>query len=91
MKKRLQVVISGRVQGVNFRWETRAKAQSLGLVGWVKNRPDRKVEAVFEGEEASLEEMLGWCHHGPRVSFVTGVNANYYNATSEFEEFEIAY
>jgi acylphosphatase len=53
------------VQGVFFRAEARARAQSLGLAGWVRNAPDGSVEAVFEGEHKRVESMVEWCRSGP--------------------------
>jgi acylphosphatase len=67
------VLVSGRVQGVGFRWHTRAKAQALGLDGWVKNLPDGRVEVWVEGEEAPLREMIEWLAQGPPPARVTGV------------------
>ena len=62
---RVRVRASGRVQGVFFRAETRARAQSLGVAGWVANLPDGSVEAVFEGDEEPVESMVRWCGDGP--------------------------
>lgn len=62
---RAHVVVSGRVQGVFFRYETRRRAQMEGLVGWVRNIPDGRVEAVFEGPEEAVERMVRWCRQGP--------------------------
>ena len=69
----VHVLISGRVQGVWFRGTTKQKAEQLGIVGWVRNTSDGKVEAVFEGEEGRINEMIEWCHHGPRLSKVENV------------------
>lgn len=65
MAERRRVVISGLVQGVWFRDSCWRRAQELGLSGWVRNRADGRVEAVFEGESGSLDTMVDWCHHGP--------------------------
>jgi acylphosphatase len=67
------VLVSGRVQGVGFRWHARAKAQALGLDGWVKNPPDGRVEVWVEGEEAPLREMIEWLAQDPPPARVTGV------------------
>ncbi len=58
-------VISGRVQGVGFRYWTCELAEQLGLGGWVRNLGDGRVEAVFEGPDESVERMVRWCHRGP--------------------------
>jgi acylphosphatase len=63
--KRMHVFISGRVQRVFFRAETLRTALSFGLTGWVRNREDGRVEALFEGEDESVDRMLAWCHQGP--------------------------
>lgn len=72
-RARARVVISGRVQGVFFRASAEDEARSRGLAGWVRNRPDGQVEAVFEGEKAAVEAVIAWCHRGPPAARVTGV------------------
>jgi acylphosphatase len=67
---RARVVIRGRVQGVFFRVETRERARSLELEGWVRNAPDGTVEAVFEGDRDRIESMLAWCRRGPTMANV---------------------
>jgi acylphosphatase len=62
---RARVHVRGRVQGVFFRAETQARAQSLGLAGWVRNTADGSVEAVVEGDQNLVESMVEWCRHGP--------------------------
>jgi acylphosphatase len=70
---RARVVVRGRVQGVFFRGETRDRARSLGVSGWVSNRPDGTVEAVFEGQREQVESVLGWCRRGPAGAQVEAV------------------
>jgi acylphosphatase len=70
---RKRVWVRGRVQGVFFRAETRARAESLGLAGWVRNLPDGSVEAVFEGEPERVGSMVDWCRRGPSGAVVSGV------------------
>ena len=60
------VVVAGRVQGVFFRDTTRRRAQAAGLAGWVANRPDGAVEAVFEGDPDAVDRMVAWMRQGPR-------------------------
>ena len=67
--------VSGSVQGVFFRYEARERARSRGLSGWVRNIPDGRVEAVFEGPEDAVEALVEWCRHGPRGAEVTDVEA----------------
>ena len=70
---RARVLVSGRVQGVFFREETRRRARSLGIAGWVANRPEGTVEAVFEGPRKQVESMVGWCGRGPSGARVDDV------------------
>ena len=72
--RRTRVLVSGRVQGVFFRGSTREKAQQLGLSGWVRNLPDDRVEAVFEGDTDRVEEMVSWCGQGPPDAQVQNVS-----------------
>ncbi len=88
---RVHIFISGRVQGVNFRYYTQQQAQSRGLKGWVRNLPDGRVEAVFEGDEARVESMVDWCHQGPRMASVDKVEANWENPTGGFEDFTVRF
>jgi acylphosphatase len=73
--KRVRVLVSGDVQGVGFRWSTRGEAAGRGLSGWVRNLPDGRVEAVFEGPREDVDAMVDWCRFGPRWSTVTRVEA----------------
>jgi acylphosphatase len=91
MIKRYHVWISGRVQGVFFRANTRRKACSLGLTGWVRNLPDNRVEAVFEGEEVAAEAMREWCRKGTPPARVDGLEVEAESPTGEFTDFEIVY
>jgi acylphosphatase len=87
--KRAHLYISGRVQGVNFRYYTRQQARSLGVKGWVRNLIDGRVEAVFEGDAVAVERMVDWCHHGPRGAWVDTVEVQWEDPTEEFSGFEI--
>ncbi|MCX6664863.1 MAG: acylphosphatase [Euryarchaeota archaeon] len=89
MKSRVHVRISGKVQGVFFRAHTKQKAEQIGITGWVKNTSDGKVEAVFEGEEPCIQEMLNWCRHGPSHALVEKVDIRIILATKAFETFTI--
>jgi acylphosphatase len=70
---RRRVVIHGRVQGVFFRDSVRRMAGSRGVAGWVTNRPDGSVEAVFEGQPDDVESMIDFCREGPRGAGVERV------------------
>jgi acylphosphatase len=69
---RRRVRVSGVVQGVGFRWSTRAEAERLGVAGVVRNLPDGTVEAEVEGAPDAVERMLEWLAHGPAAATVTG-------------------
>ena len=86
---RKHLIISGRVQGVFFRSSTQDKAASLGLSGWVRNTSDGNVEAVFEGEEAVVEEMISWCHKGPSPASVDNVKISEEAPSGELERFVV--
>lgn len=85
---RTHVFISGRVQGVGYRFSTVEQANQLDLNGWVRNLPDRRVEAVFEGSKAAVEEMIRWCYQGPRGAVVKDVSIDY-EAPEGLRGFEI--
>jgi acylphosphatase len=72
-QKRVQVIITGRVQGVGYRASCQREAAARGLTGWVRNRWDGAVEALFEGEAAAVDAMLMWCYEGPPMAYVSGV------------------
>jgi acylphosphatase len=63
--ERKRVVVSGRVQGVFFRASCAREARARGLAGWVRNRDDGAVEAVFEGDASAVAELVAWCREGP--------------------------
>ncbi|HEX6491367.1 MAG TPA: acylphosphatase [Gaiellaceae bacterium] len=79
----------GRVQGVGFRVETRARARSLGLEGWVSNEPDGSVEAVFEGAQDRVESLLEWCRRGPRGARVDDVEVAWEEPAGESGGFSL--
>jgi len=87
--ERLELRIRGRVQGVAFRWHTRAAARRLGLTGWVRNEPDGSVRVVAEGSRAALEALAAWAAHGPDHARVTGREVSWSQATGGEQTFEI--
>lgn len=66
--------MTGRVQGVGFRWATAAEARRLGTTGWARNRSDGTVEVHVEGDAAAVERLVDWLHHGPETAAVTSVS-----------------
>ena len=90
-KVRMRVLISGIVQGVAFRHYTRSVARKTGVYGWVKNLPDGRVEAVFEGEQPAVQAVVNWCELGPTGAKVDVVHAYNEQYRGEFTDFDIVY
>jgi len=91
MTKRIHVFYSGRVQGVGFRITAEEAAHSLGVVGWVKNLRDGRVELVAEADEPLLERFLEALQTGPMKNFIQQVEISWSDASETFNEFEIRY
>jgi acylphosphatase len=87
--ERLQAVVRGQVQGVNFRAATQRVAERLGLDGWVRNRPDGAVELVAEGPRPALEQLLIFLRHGPPAARVSMLDPQWLAASGEFQGFDI--
>ncbi len=81
--RRVRVLVRGRVQGVFFRAEARARAESLGLSGSVRNLADGAVEAVFEGDPERVESLVAWCRRGPEGASVEDVQVSSEEPTGE--------
>jgi acylphosphatase len=90
-KVRARVIMTGMVQGVFFRYSTQEMAKQLGVFGWVKNRWDGAVEAVFEGDQDRVKEMIEWCHEGPPGAYVQRVDTDWEKYLGEFDWFSITY
>ena len=90
MHARAHVVFRGHVQGVNFRAYCRERAFELGLAGWVRNRDDGTVEAVFEGEKAVVEEAIAWNRTSQPRARVAGADVRWEAPTGEFRTFAIS-
>jgi acylphosphatase len=82
------VIVSGRVQGVGFRYAVARAARSRGVAGWVRNRPDGTVEAAFQGDPDAVESMVRLCSDGPRGSSVEGVDVQEHTP-EELSGFEV--
>jgi acylphosphatase len=87
--KRAHVFIAGRVQGVSFRYYTQQRALEYGVLGWVRNLWDGRVEAVFEGQEEALRQMVHWCHRGPSSARVDQVDLNWEEPSGSYRGFKI--
>ena len=85
------VYISGYVQGVAYRYSAVRTAKRLGLTGWVKNLRGGRVEALIEGEEAQVRQMVAWCHEGPPSAVVSDVIEEYQPYTGKFHSFDVVF
>jgi len=81
--------VTGYVQGVFFRQNTKRQAQSRDVCGWVSNLPDGRVEAVFEGEESAVKEVIDYCHRGPSFAKVEYVEVFFETCMDDFSDFRI--
>jgi acylphosphatase len=88
-KTRVHIFVSGHVQGVFFRQNTKRQALNHGVAGWVRNLRDGRVEAVFEGEEMAVKELVDFCRHGPSSAKVNNVEINYEPYKNEFNDFSM--
>jgi len=89
MKVRAHVFVSGRVQGVFFRVETRSEAMKRNVTGWVRNTSECRVEAIFEGEKADVEQLIDFCRRGPPGARVTEIDVQWEEYTGAFKAFKI--
>jgi len=87
----VHAVVTGRVQGVCFRAETRRSAREAGVSGWVRNLPDRRVEAVLQGKRAAVEKLLEFLRVGPPGAIVTGVAVSWRPPGEIYHDFDIRY
>lgn len=91
MFSRAHVVFHGKVQGVFFRSNTERKAIELEVNGWIINRPNGTVEAVFEGSKNRIKNLIEWCRKEQPYAKVNEVKVTWESYRNEFDEFEIRY
>ncbi len=89
MKARAHLFVSGRVQGVSYRWFVFDVAHTLNLAGWVRNLPDTRVEAVFEGNREAIQKAILKCRQGPPASRVADIDVTWENGFEGLADFEI--
>jgi acylphosphatase len=89
MKVRAHVFVSGRVQGVFFRHETKRQAERYEVTGWVRNLSDGRVEAVLEGEKEGIDKLIEFCGKGPRGARVTSTAVTLETHKNEFKDFRV--
>ncbi len=88
-RARLRLIVSGRVQGVSFRFSAYDEAKELALAGWVRNIASGEVEIIAEGSRENLQMLAAWAHLGPPSAHVTAVREEWGDVTGEFSEFRI--
>ncbi len=88
---RAHAIIFGRVQGVFFRVETKRAADRIGVCGWVRNRPEGTVEAVFEGAKTKVDDILAWCWDGPPLAKVDNIDVTWEPFGGELKCFDVTY
>jgi acylphosphatase len=91
MRSRVRARVTGRVQGVSYRWATRATARSLGLTGWVRNEDDGSVLLEAEGEPGAVERLVAWLGKGPPGARVAGVAVEKLSPAFGERDFEIRF
>lgn len=89
--KRAHVTVKGRVQMVGYRFFTQRNARELGLKGWVKNNDDGSVEAVIEGDEMKIKELIERMKKGPLLAKVESIDVEWEDSNDEFQDFEIIF
>ncbi len=89
--KRLHLIVSGRVQGVGFRWAAQKAARQLGVNGYVRNLPNGDVEIVAEGDETAVDRMIAWARKGPSWSRVDNLQLDDLPGPPEHAEFGVRY
>ena len=83
------ILVSGRVQGVGYRWRAVEAARRFGVTGWVRNLPDGRVELVVDGEKAPVAAMVAWCRKGPKEARITGFSDAPRGEACLYDQFEI--
>ncbi|HPQ45210.1 MAG TPA: acylphosphatase [Syntrophales bacterium] len=91
LPRRVHVFVTGRVQGVFFRAETKKQASGFGLAGWVRNLDDNRVEALFEGKGSDIDKILDWCRMGPRLAHVSDIEIIEEEPEGNMGDFRIIY
>ncbi|MHA2170988.1 MAG: acylphosphatase [Candidatus Kariarchaeaceae archaeon] len=89
VRKRVELHITGQVQGIFFRVNAKELASSLSIVGWVKNNPDGSVSILAEGPSDLVNDFIDWCKKGPSMAKVKSVDITEKKPNDEFTKFEI--
>ena len=91
MRVRAHLFVTGQVQGVFFRSETRRKAIKLNVTGWVKNLKDGRVEALLEGNQEGVDALIDFCRRGPSAGRVVDTKIVFERYKGEFKDFRIVW
>lgn len=86
---RIRILIEGRLQGMNFRYHTQQQAEKLGLVGFVRNLSDGRIEIDAQGEEDKIEQMLAWCQEGPQNTQIKSILFRYDEPVERHTDFVV--
>lgn len=89
MNSRAYIIVTGKVQGVFFRMETFYQAKNENVMGWVRNRLDGRVEAIFEGPKENVEKMVEFCKKGPKGAIVNYIEVTWEEYVGKFQDFQI--
>jgi len=87
--KQVHIFVSGTVQGVFYRHNTRKKAKELRIKGWVRNLYNGRVEVTAEGEEEDLKKFIEWCKKGPELAFVENIEVEWNDYKGKYEDFSV--
>jgi acylphosphatase len=88
-ERSVHLLVSGRVQGVGFRYAAVERARELGLRGWTRNTSDGRVEIVAAGTGQALNDFVLWCHQGPPAARVSDVSSQPYRGSETLNEFAV--
>jgi acylphosphatase len=92
MDKQANIIVTGLVQGVNFRYDTKRKAEQLNITGYIKNLPTgNQVEIVAKGDKEAISELIEWCKSGTVYSRIENVESVWKDSSGEYNEFKIEY
>ena len=91
MNSRAHIYVSGNVQGVFYRYETKKQAELHSVNGWARNLQDGRVECLFEGKKEDIEKMIEFCRQGPPSAQVDDIDIQWEDWKGEFDDFQIKY
>ena len=90
-QQRIRILVTGKVQGVFFRQALKVVAKKNNVLGWVRNLPDKRVEAILEGDDKYVNQVIEWARIGPANSHVDDIEVSNEEFKNEFSTFEVLY